>query len=101
MINLRPTNVRIIQDQTLAFAYEQYQSLRSYDAVGKDRFESAIRIAELFQIDAAFLIYADEFGLETALEYFRNVEGVQRNAERSRFMELFESESKEDSITGG
>lgn len=92
---LDETNPRIIQDQVLAFAYSQYQELLLNDCVGKDRFQTAARISRIFNVDPIFLIYADTYGVETALEWYRNFEIAIRRVEREQFMAMLENDEEE------
>lgn len=89
MLNLNVSDPRIIQQQVMSFAFEKYEDLRCNDPVGKDRYETATRIGRLFGIDPSFFIYADDYGLETAVEYFMHLERREDELIRRRLTDAF------------
>lgn len=96
MLNLNVTDPRVIQQQVMSFAYEKYETLRYNDAVGKDRYESATRIGRLFGIDPSFFIYADDYGVETAMEYFMHLERREDEIIRRRLTDAFTDMKEEE-----
>lgn len=96
MLNLNVSDPRIIQQQSMSFAYSKYEELKFNDPVGKDRFESAMRVGNLFGIEPSFFLYADHYGIETAMEYFINLEHLQDELTRKRILSAFTDDEKKD-----
>lgn len=82
----------------MRFAYEKYEQLLQNDRVGKDRYETATRIGNMFNVDPSFFIYCDDYGLEVALEYFMHLEQRAERAMHDKMIKIFreEEESKND-----
>jgi len=91
---LRSSDPRILQDQTYAFAFQEYRELRDSQPFQSNKFDDATTVARIFDLDASFFIYADTYGLETTLEYWHNLEESRRELERSQIMNLFKDEDE-------
>lgn len=82
-----------IQDQMLVFAYENYKDLLYNDPLSKDKYQTAARISKIFNIDCAFFFYADEYGVETALEFWKNIKYATEKNDKKKFMEIFNDDN--------
>lgn len=97
LLNVNEDDPRIIQQQAMLFAYNTYKDTVYNDPVGKDRYETANRIGDLFGVDPSFFIYADSFGAEVALEYFMNAAARENESMRRRILDAFnDSEDKKE-----
>lgn len=94
MLSLNVTDPRVIKQQSMQFAYEKYVELRFNDPVGKDAFETATRIGDMFGIDPSFFIYCDDYGIEVTLEYFSKLQQREDELIRDRITEAFSNDEK-------